>query len=405
MITQRDFPEATLKNNYLGFVSDHIKSNLQQMVMNELEKHSQGCYDVRSREIKNQFPVDCDQRARLYVRVYRATQGTEFFLSVELPSKTAKCADDAILMGLLRLRFTDVDIRRIQGEEVRVPSHYMPEFAARPMARIRELHVYGNLRMVNPKNACNEDRLSQHTGVGKYLMAAAELISHTYGFHHIAVISGVGVRSYYAKLGYELDNGPGEFMIKNIASDSSLLPLVFFGTEHHPDRVLTPISEFTITKAHLPQTIKIANHQGEVSKKRGFGWARGLNLFSSGLATHAKSMTPWYQHHAYPNIQEGRAQLAVINVLGQNESSKSTPDISHSRPTVQHEDLQKGKHPRLNINVAEQPVSQRTEVADRAAPVAIVATASVLDSACSNTMSGNSRSRPGLANKAGCTIV
>jgi hypothetical protein len=35
----------------------------------------------------------------------------------------------------------------------RVPSHFLPEFAARPIARIRELHVYGNLRMVNPQTA------------------------------------------------------------------------------------------------------------------------------------------------------------------------------------------------------------------------------------------------------------
>jgi histone acetyltransferase (RNA polymerase elongator complex component) len=30
---QRDFPEATEKNKFLGFVSDNIKSNLQQMVV------------------------------------------------------------------------------------------------------------------------------------------------------------------------------------------------------------------------------------------------------------------------------------------------------------------------------------------------------------------------------------
>lgn len=44
-------------------------------------------------------------------------------------------------------------------------------------------------------------RLSQHTGVGKFLMAVAEHVSHGLGFESIAVISGVGVRSYYAKLG------------------------------------------------------------------------------------------------------------------------------------------------------------------------------------------------------------
>lgn len=74
---QRDFPEATEKNHHLGFVSDNIKSNLQQMVMSELEKHGQGCYDVRSREIKNQYPSDIDQRARLFIRTYRCAFDVE----------------------------------------------------------------------------------------------------------------------------------------------------------------------------------------------------------------------------------------------------------------------------------------------------------------------------------------
>jgi histone acetyltransferase (RNA polymerase elongator complex component) len=43
----RDFPEAQEKNNYLGFVSENIRSNLQQMVMAELKKHGQVCMGVR----------------------------------------------------------------------------------------------------------------------------------------------------------------------------------------------------------------------------------------------------------------------------------------------------------------------------------------------------------------------
>ena len=86
---QRDFPEAREANQHLGFVSDNIRSNLQQMVMEALKKNGQGCYDVRSREIKNQFPSDTDARARLFVRSYRANHGTELFISVELPTKGA----------------------------------------------------------------------------------------------------------------------------------------------------------------------------------------------------------------------------------------------------------------------------------------------------------------------------
>lgn len=62
----------------------------------------QGCYDIRSREIKNAYPQDYESRARLFVRCYRANEGTEFFLTVELPNKNAASPDDAVLMGLCR---------------------------------------------------------------------------------------------------------------------------------------------------------------------------------------------------------------------------------------------------------------------------------------------------------------
>jgi len=48
---QRDFPEAQERNNFLGFVSDNIRSNLQQMVYANLEKRGLSCYDIRNREV------------------------------------------------------------------------------------------------------------------------------------------------------------------------------------------------------------------------------------------------------------------------------------------------------------------------------------------------------------------
>jgi len=33
-------------------------------------------------------------------------------------------------------------------------------------------------------------------------------------FKRVAVISGIGTRNYYRKLGYRLDEGDGQFMIK-----------------------------------------------------------------------------------------------------------------------------------------------------------------------------------------------
>ena len=42
------------------------------------------------------------------------------------------------------------------------------------------------------------------TGVGKFLMAVAERIAKLYGIYELSVISGVGVRNYYRRLGYGL---------------------------------------------------------------------------------------------------------------------------------------------------------------------------------------------------------
>ena len=51
-------------------------------------------------------------------------------------------------------------------------------------------------------------------GFGKKLMKQAEIISLNYGIQKVAVISGVGVREYYGKLGYHLENN---YMVKDIS--------------------------------------------------------------------------------------------------------------------------------------------------------------------------------------------
>ena len=54
---------------------------------------------------------------------------------------------------------------------------------------------------------------SQHRGVGRKLLSIAEDISRKNGFNKVAIISGVGVRNYYRKFGYELE---GAFMVKTL---------------------------------------------------------------------------------------------------------------------------------------------------------------------------------------------
>ena len=72
---------------------------------------------------------------------------------------------------------------------------------------IRELHVYGELVSIGSRKKV------QHAGLGKRLMTEAEKIARQSGYEKIAVISGVGVRGYYRKLGYKLQ---GSYMVKNL---------------------------------------------------------------------------------------------------------------------------------------------------------------------------------------------
>jgi len=53
----------------------------------------------------------------------------------------------------------------------------------------------------------------QHKGLGKKLMLKAEEITKNSGFKKVAVISGIGVRDYYRKIGYKLQ---GPYMVKLI---------------------------------------------------------------------------------------------------------------------------------------------------------------------------------------------
>jgi len=56
---------------------------------------------------------------------------------------------------------------------------------------------------------------TQHTGLGKKMITEAENIAKKEGVKKVAVISGVGTRDYYRKLGYKLQDG---YMVKSVAS-------------------------------------------------------------------------------------------------------------------------------------------------------------------------------------------
>ena len=181
---QRDIPMPLVTSGV-----EH--GNLRELALARMKDFGTECRDVRTREVGIQ---EIHNKVRPYEvelvrRDYTANGGWETFLSYEDPEQD-------ILVGLLRLR-------KVSEETFR------PELTG-GVSVVRELHVYGSVVPV----AARDPGKFQHQGFGTLLMEEAERIAREeHGSVKISVISGVGTRDYYRKLGYELD---GPYMSKYI---------------------------------------------------------------------------------------------------------------------------------------------------------------------------------------------
>lgn len=173
-------------------------TNLREMLETELKKRGEHCICLRCREISRQKDnIPLETEPILFVDEYDTIGGKEYFLTFEDTKRIA-------VFGFLRLRIPD-RANKVDTVQKQFDS-YMPEL--KDCAFVRELHVYGTLVGIGKRNI----DATQHKGLGKKLMAAAEKIASENGYTKVAVISGVGVRGYYRKLGYKLR---GTYMIKS----------------------------------------------------------------------------------------------------------------------------------------------------------------------------------------------
>uniref|UniRef100_F1L1A0 Elongator complex protein 3 n=1 Tax=Ascaris suum TaxID=6253 RepID=F1L1A0_ASCSU len=181
---QRDIP--------MPLVSSGVEhGNLRELALKRIDELGLKCRDVRTREVGIQeihnkvSPYDVE----LVRRDYQANGGWETFLSYEDPKQD-------ILVGLCRLRKCSEKAHR-------------PELQG-GVSIVRELHVYGSMVPVFSRDSSK----FQHQGYGQLLMEEAERIARReHRSHKLAVISGVGTRNYYRKMGYELD---GPYMSKQL---------------------------------------------------------------------------------------------------------------------------------------------------------------------------------------------
>ena len=164
-------------------------SNLRQLIAEKSD-----CQCIRCREVGTDFKPS--EKIILNRIDYDASDGKEIFL-------------EYISSPLLN---KDISLSPSGGSE-RVRSKLFALLRLRILkdsAIIREVHTYGKMTEIAKKSSAGP----QHMGLGKKLILEAEKIARDeFGLKKIAIISGVGAREYYRKLGYRLKDS---YMLKHL---------------------------------------------------------------------------------------------------------------------------------------------------------------------------------------------
>jgi elongator complex protein 3 len=186
MRIQRDIPARLI-------IAGIKKSNLRELVQRELSKMSKKCQCIRCREVglkKLKYGIDANlDNVKLLKQIYEASNGIEVFVSYE------DVVNDA-LIGFLRLRYPSEKAHR-------------KEISSKTCL-VRELHVYGTMVPIGKRYHDSY----QHKGFGARLMREAERIAkEEFDARKIIVMSAIGTKEYYKKLGYRKE---GPYMVRSI---------------------------------------------------------------------------------------------------------------------------------------------------------------------------------------------
>lgn len=156
-------------------------TNFRQWAEDEIKKQNCEIMDIRAREIKGR-KVTLDD-LKLDIIQYDSTISKEYFLQY--------VTDDYKIAGFLRLSLPNFSTDKKHP--------FMDELDN--CAMIREIHVYGSAVNVGDKTVGK----AQHLGLGTKLIEKAKEIAKENNYPKLAVISAIGTREYYKKLGFEID--------------------------------------------------------------------------------------------------------------------------------------------------------------------------------------------------------
>ena len=148
-------------------------TNFRQLVEREMTRRGLSSGDIRAREVR--FQDLSAVELRLDERRYNTSIGDEVFLQWLTPERA--------IAGFARLALP-------RGETL------LEEL--RGAAIIREVHIYGQALGIGA--AAGEE--AQHRGLGRQLIKRCAAIAATAGYGRLAVISAMGTRGYYRRLGF-----------------------------------------------------------------------------------------------------------------------------------------------------------------------------------------------------------
>jgi len=173
MRIQRDIPAQLISAGVK-------KSNLRQLVQEELHSKGLKCSCIRCREagLLSRKGIQATD-PKMFVEKYNASNGREFFISFE--DKKRQC-----LFGFARLR---------------MPANPFMEEIGCDTGLVRELRVFGLPMDLHER----KKHALQHKGFGKALLKKTEEISLDFGAKKLLVISGLGVKPYYYSQGFKPD--------------------------------------------------------------------------------------------------------------------------------------------------------------------------------------------------------
>ena len=163
------------------------KTNLRQMVEQEVQRRLENggkISEIRMREIATDRISAED--LHLDIHTYATANSIEYFLQwIDSSNHIA---------GFLRLSLPHVAyVRSLKKTHPNIP-------IAEHEAMIREVHIYGSAASLNTSSLG-----VQHLGLGKTLIEKALEIANKHNYSCVHVISAIGTRNYYRKLGFKDD--------------------------------------------------------------------------------------------------------------------------------------------------------------------------------------------------------